>query len=156
MEPEELRALLKKAFTVGAFFAAGAAFYALRWRWALMIYLVAVSVVAVMAILIQSGRGGGLAASLGGLGGDALLGARSATPIAKATYVMLALFLFLCCLATRMGPETVGTSGLLDSPAAEAPSPAPLAPAPTEPLTVPQTPAPAESPAPPGGPAAHD
>jgi len=55
----------------------------------------------VLAILVQSGRGGGLA-GLGGGGGESLLSARAATPIAKATYVLGALLLFICMLLARM------------------------------------------------------
>lgn len=103
MEPEDLRKLLKKIAVVAAFFALALVFYALKWRGALVVYVLLVGVLSVLAILIQSGRGGGLAASLGGLGGDSLLGTHSATPIAKATYVMLGLFVFICMLTARLG-----------------------------------------------------
>jgi protein translocase SecG subunit len=102
MEPEELRKHLKKGFIIAGFFALALVLYALRWRWAMIAYIVVVGLAAVLAILLQSGRGGGLAASLGGLGGDSLLGTHSATPIAKATYVLLALFVFTCIMAGRM------------------------------------------------------
>ncbi|MHC4480119.1 MAG: preprotein translocase subunit SecG [Planctomycetota bacterium] len=103
MDPEELRKQLKKGVITAAFFALAVLFYALGWRGALVAYVILVGILAVLAILIQSGRGGGLAASLGGLGGDSLLGTHSATPIAKATYVMLALFVFISMLVARMG-----------------------------------------------------
>lgn len=110
MDPEELRNVIKKALAISAFFAVGLAFYLLEWRTLLVIYLLLVGAVSMLAILIQSGRGGGLASSLGGLGGDSLLGVHSASPIAKATYVMLALFIFLGMLLARMGdPGTAGT-----------------------------------------------
>lgn len=104
MDPEEIRKKLKKVAIVASFFVAALVFYALEWRLMLKVYLMTVAVLSVLVILIQSGRGGGLAASLGGMGGDSLLGARSATPIAKATYVMLGLFIFICVLVARMGP----------------------------------------------------
>jgi preprotein translocase subunit SecG len=103
MDPEELRAQLRKWGIIAGLFALAFVFYALKWRGALVVYVAVVGLLAVLAILIQSGRGGGLAASLGGLGGDSLLGARSATPIAKATYVMLGLFLVICMLTARLG-----------------------------------------------------
>ncbi len=130
MDPEEVRAKLKKLATIGAFFALAVLFYALGWRTALVAYVATVGALATLAILIQSGRGGGLAASLGGVGGDSLLGARSATPIAKATYVMLGLFLFICMLVARLGPATEEARGLLppEPDELEAPAPALLAP----------------------------
>jgi preprotein translocase subunit SecG len=83
---------------ISAFFVLALVFGLLGWRGVLKAYLVLVGLLSVLAILIQSGRGGGLAASLGGMGGDSLLGARSATPIAKATYVMFGLFIFISLL----------------------------------------------------------
>jgi protein translocase SecG subunit len=102
MDPEEIRKLLKRVGIIAGFFALAIAFAALRWTPALVGYGVLVSIVSVLAILLQSGKGGGLSSSLGGLGGDSLLGTHSATPIAKATYVMLGLLLFICMLVARM------------------------------------------------------
>jgi preprotein translocase subunit SecG len=123
MDPEQFRAQAKKGLIIGAFFALALVFFVLGWRAALVAYALLLAVVSGLAILIQSGRGGGLAASLGGLGGDSLLGVHSATPIAKATYVMLALFIFILILAARMhAPEEQG-GGLLE---AERPAPPPV------------------------------
>lgn len=123
MEPEELRKQLRKGAIVGSFFALALLFYALGWRRLLVAYVVITGVLAVLAILLQSGRGGGLAASLGGLGADSLLGTHSATPIAKATYVMLGLFVFITMLVARMGLSRPAEGGLIPppQPAKEAP-----------------------------------
>lgn len=102
MAPEDVRKMGKKWFITSLFFMAAAAMGALGWTGLLRVYIYVVATLAVGAILLQSGRGGGLAASFGGVGGDSLLGARSATPIAKATYVMLALVLFSCLLIGRV------------------------------------------------------
>ncbi len=126
MDPEEVRAQLKKWLIIAAFFALALVFYALKWRGALVAYVMVVGLLAVLAILIQSGRGGGLAASLGGLGGDSLLGARSATPIAKATYVMLGLFLVICILAARLGPAPQAEAGGLPLLPGQPEAPAPV------------------------------
>jgi protein translocase SecG subunit len=161
MEPEELRKLLKKAAVIAAFFALALVFYALRWRGALVVYVLVVGILSVLAILIQSGRGGGLAASLGGLGGDSLLGTHSATPIAKATYVMLGLFVFVCMLAARLGAQPEVEAGFMREA-----EPAPLLPMPgagerqpkREPAQTPEggsAPAGETTPAP-GGPLADD
>jgi protein translocase SecG subunit len=147
MDPEELRKQIKKWALIAAFFVLALVFYVLQWATLLVAYVIAVGLVAVLAILIQSGRGGGLSASLAGLGGDALLSARSATPIAKATYVMLALFIFLTLLIARMEPAGEEPAGLV--PAPEQPAPAlPLEGGPVgEPAAPPETPAEAPAPA---------
>jgi preprotein translocase subunit SecG len=138
MDPEEVRAQLRKWAIIGAFFALALVFYLFEWRTLLIAYVVVVGVLAVLAILIQSGRGGGLAASLGGVGADSLLGTHSASPIARATYVMLGLFFFISILAARMGVRERAEAGFipLERPAPTAPVPvagggagAPIAPA---------------------------
>ena len=105
MDPDQIRKLLKRVAIAGAFFLVALLLYMLGWRKLLIAYALIVAVVMILAILLQSGRGGGLA-SLGGMGGENLLGARAATPIAKATYVMGALFLFICILVARLGLVT--------------------------------------------------
>ena len=134
MDPEEFRKQLKKWAVIGAFFAVSLVCYALGLRRLLIAYVILIGLASLAAILIQSGRGGGLSA-LGGLGGDSLFSARSATPIARATYVMLALFILNCILITRMGvpreadvlmPAVPEAPAL---PAATQPEPEPAAPA---------------------------
>ena len=157
MDPEELRANAKKSAIIGSFFALALLFFVLHWRAALVAYVVIVGLLATLAILIQSGKGGGLAASLGGIGADSLLGTHSATPIAKATYVMLGLSIFILILTARLGPadgDAEGFAPLGDVPmelpvpgipdAADAPDVAPAA-----------ADAPADAPLP-GGPVATD
>lgn len=102
MDSDQIRKLLKRVGIAGVFFLLALLFYFLGWRKMLIGYAFVVTVVMVLAILLQSGRGGGLA-SLGGMGGENLLGARAATPIAKVTYVMGGLFLFICMLVSRLG-----------------------------------------------------
>lgn len=130
MDPDQLKKLLKRIAITGSFFLLaillyllGGSHFALARR-LLIAYVLIVTAVMVLAILLQSGRGGGLA-SLGGLSGDSLLGARSATPIAKATYVMGALFLLICMLIARLSaqsPAAVGSPGLPEVPPIEAPA----------------------------------
>ncbi len=57
------------------------------------------SALLVIAVLLQSGRGGGLAGALGGISGaDSALGVRAASQIEKATAILGLIFL-LCALA---------------------------------------------------------
>lgn len=119
---------MKRGAIIGAFFGAAIIFSALGWRGVLLLYVVLVGTVMVLAILLQAGRGGGLA-SLGGMGADSLLGARSATPISRATYVLAALFVFICMLLARLGVspahEAGGAIGPGEPPVQEEPAPAP-------------------------------
>jgi len=126
MEPEEVRKLLKRVLVIGAFFALAAVFYVLGrggggfWRGVLIAYALIVSLVLVLAILLQSGKGGGLA-SIGGIGGESLLGARSATPIAKATAVLGGLLLFICMLLARQGQDAAASAGVRPLPGGRPP-----------------------------------
>ena len=114
MDSDELRGLLKRSAVIAGFFAVAVVFYVLGrqggefWRRALYAYAITVAVLMVLAVLLQSGKGGGLA-GIGGMAGESLLGTRSATPIAKATYVMGALLLFICMLIARMGQMNIRT-----------------------------------------------
>lgn len=126
MQPEKLRKLLKKCAIAGAFFAVSFVLFLLARggssfaRGLLWVYLLLIGLATVLVILLQSGRGGGLA-SLGGIGGEGLLGARAATPIAKATYVLGALLLFTAALMARLPKAPSGPSAevLGEEPASE-------------------------------------
>lgn len=120
MDPDDLKKLLKRVAIAGAFFGLAVLFRWLGregsgfWRAMLVAYAIVVSVILVLVILVQSGRGGGLA-SIGGLGGEGLLGSRAATPIAKATYVIGALLLFICMLISSLPqPTQAANSDVLD------------------------------------------
>ena len=102
MKPSEVRRYLKRIGIAGSFFLLALLLYWLNLSGALTFYALAAAFVLVLMILIQSGRGGGLAA-MGGMDSEAVLGTHSATPIAKATFVVGALFIFTCMLAARLG-----------------------------------------------------
>jgi preprotein translocase subunit SecG len=144
MDPDRIKKLIKRSAFAASFFALALVFFALRLRGVLVAYVCAVAVLMVGAILLQRGRGSGLA-SLGGMSGDTLLGMHSATPIAKATYVMAALFLFICILLAKLPRAESGPA--LTEPAAPA---APTTPAPPpgggQPSPPPVQEPPAESP----------
>ncbi len=80
-------------------------------RTVLLVAFVLDSILLVLAILMQSGRGGGLAGALGGISSaDSALGVRAASQIEKITGVLAALFLGLA-LALAFVPHTKGTGG---------------------------------------------
>ena len=77
-------------------------------RTVLLALFVLDSILLVLAILIQSGRGGGLAGALGGISSaDSALGVRAASQIEKITGVLAAIFMGLA-LALAFVPKTKG------------------------------------------------
>ena len=57
--------------------------------------LVLDSIVLLIVILIQRGKGGGLSSAFGGMGGETAFGTRAATTAKKATVVLSVLFIVL-------------------------------------------------------------
>jgi len=77
-------------------------------RTVLLVVFVIDSILLVLAILIQSGRGGGLAGALGGISSaDSALGVRAASQIEKITGVFAAVFLAVA-LALAFIPHSKG------------------------------------------------
>lgn len=101
MEPENLRRFMKKVLYLAILWGLAFLFYFLGWRVVLKTYVVFFSVVMILAILLQSGKGGGLAA-IGGMGGENILGTRASTPVAKATFALGLLFIVGCMLLSKM------------------------------------------------------
>jgi len=98
-----------------------------------MVLFLLTAVILTMLVLIQRGRGGGLAGAFGGPGGHSAFGTKTADVFTKATAIAGGIFFVLSIVtayAMRPGIET-----------APAPAPAPAQPGGTE------TPAPAEKPA---------
>ena len=99
---------------------------------ALMVVFVLDTVLLVLAVLIQSGRGGGLAGALGGLGGESALGTHTTSTIAKITWVLGGVFMAACVLLAWMGSSARAKT---DFPAGGGPPAAPTQP--MEPADVP-------------------
>lgn len=75
-------------------------------RTVLFVIFVVDSLLLVIAILLQSGRGGGLAGALGGIGGaESALGVRAASQIEKATAVFAAIFFGVALALAYTSPE---------------------------------------------------
>lgn len=132
----------------------------------LLVLLVIDSVVLVAAILLQSGKGNGLAASFGGVSSsaDSLLGTRQAgNLLTKASWYGGAIFLALAFVLSLLGTRQRAPKSVLDQAFTTPPAPAgapatpnanspiPLTPAPNANATAPSapattTPAPAKKP----------
>ena len=119
---------------------------------ALLVILIIISVILIGAVLLQSGKGSGLAASFGGASSssDAFMGSHQiATGLGKGTWYLGGAFLLVAYVLAIMSARPAVPKSVLDQPA----SPLPAAPqtqpsqAPVVPLQpVPTAPAPAPTP----------
>ncbi len=75
----------------------------------LIFLFVLVAILMTITILMQSSKGGGLAASFGGLGSSGVLGPRSAASfLQKATTILATLYLLLCLIIGWVGRPSEG------------------------------------------------
>lgn len=58
-----------------------------------------VSLFLILLVLVQRGRGGGLAGALGGMGGQSAFGSKAGDVFTRITVVVAAIWILLCCLA---------------------------------------------------------
>lgn len=107
----------------------------------LIIFLLLDAFVLVAVVLLQSGKGGGLAASFGGASsGDALFGARqTGNLLTKTTWWAAGIFIGLAYVMQLVSARSTGPRSVLDQsfappPAKSAPSAAPGTAAPVVPL----------------------
>jgi preprotein translocase subunit SecG len=117
-----------------------------------MLYYVAVGIYAIvcltliLVVLLQQGKGGGIANAFGGGASQAAFGARSgATVLSRATTVCAVLFVvgaLYLGIAGQRGPSSVLGGRAPAAPRSNTPAaPAPAAPAPTQPAPAPTPPA---------------
>ena len=116
----------------------------------LLVLLIIDSLVLVAAILLQAGKGNGLAASFGGVSSsaDSLLGTRQAgNLLTKASWWGGGVFLFLSLVLSIASTQRRAPKSVLDQAFTQPTAPAPAAPAPASGATggaagIPLTPAP--------------
>jgi preprotein translocase subunit SecG len=123
----------------------------------LVILLVIASVLLIAVVLMQAGKGGGLAATFGGVGTspDSFFGTRQmGNVLTKSSWYLGGAFLLLGFVLSLLSSRAVSSRSILDEPAAAAPAtsapapganqaPVPLETAPQgEPTTAPPTPQP--------------
>jgi preprotein translocase subunit SecG len=76
--------------------------------------LIVTSIFLILLVLVQRGRGGGLAGALGGMGGSSALGTKAGDTFTRITIVAVVFWIVLCCvtmLLLRKAPDQFGTSG---------------------------------------------
>jgi preprotein translocase subunit SecG len=96
-----------------------------------------ISVLLVMIILIQKGRGGGLASAFGGGGGNTAFGSKTGDVLTWATSIIFGVFLLIAVILNLMTRPTtrpaVATGGGSGSPTEQTSPAAPSTPAPSTP-----------------------
>jgi preprotein translocase subunit SecG len=73
----------------------------------------------ILLILVQRGRGGGLAGALGGMGGSSAFGAKAGDIFTRITIGVAAVWIITCIAAASLGPSSSGNRIGDDDPAAE-------------------------------------
>jgi preprotein translocase subunit SecG len=100
--------------------------------------LVLTSLFLILLVLVQRGRGGGLAGALGGMGGQSAFGTKAGDLFTRITVGVAAFWIILCLLATNLlGRQQSLLSSELGGAAPQATAPM----TPTQPMTSPQSPA---------------
>jgi protein translocase SecG subunit len=87
-------------------------FYVLQWSTVLKISLIFISVVLIGSVLLQAGKGGGLAA-IGGLEDQSALGTRTGGVLSKITYLLGASFIFTTILLTKLTLTSIHGTGTM-------------------------------------------
>jgi preprotein translocase subunit SecG len=106
----------------------------------LMFFLLATATVLIVLVLIQRGKGGGLAGAFGGMGGQSAFGTKAGDLFTKITIGLACFWIILCVIAVKaMSVPTEGPLGQLGpKPNAAAPAaPGKQAPAKTPAPTTP-------------------
>jgi preprotein translocase subunit SecG len=100
--------------------------------------LVLTSLFLILLVLVQRGRGGGLAGALGGMGGQSAFGTKAGDLFTRITVGVAAFWIVLCILATNLlSRQQSLLSSELGGAAPQATAPM----TPTQPMTTPQPPA---------------
>ena len=77
----------------------------------------------ILLVLVQRGRGGGLAGALGGMGGSSAFGAKAGDVFTRVTIVAASLWILLCIIAANMRPSDesrLNVGGIGPAPSASA------------------------------------
>ena len=85
-------------------------FYILQWPTVLKTTLILFSIVLIGFVLLQSGKGGGLAA-IGGLSDQTAMGTKTSTVLSKLTYLVGASFIFTTILLTKLTLSSIHGTG---------------------------------------------
>ena len=87
-------------------------FYVLRWPTVLKTSLILSSVILIGTVLLQAGKGGGLAA-IGGLEDQSAMGTRTGGVLTRITYLLGASFIFTTILLTKLTLSSIHGTGTM-------------------------------------------
>ncbi len=73
------------------------------------VLLALVGIFLILLVLVQRGRGGGLAGALGGMGGSSAFGARAGDVFTRITVVVAAVWIVLCIAAAKFATTSAGS-----------------------------------------------
>jgi preprotein translocase subunit SecG len=82
------------------------------------VLLSVIGIFLILLILVQRGRGGGLAGALGGMGGSSAFGAKAGDIFTRITIGVAAVWIITCIAAATLGPSSSGNRIGGDDPAA--------------------------------------
>ncbi|MCU0705653.1 MAG: preprotein translocase subunit SecG [Fimbriiglobus sp.] len=97
------------------------------WGWILTGVLLVLSLIMMFIVLIQRGKGGGLAGAFGGPGGSSAFGSRAGDAFTKITLYLAAIWVLVIMIAVKVFDDR--SDGITDT----AQTPAPTAPADPQP-----------------------
>ena len=85
--------------------------------------LIVISLFMILLVLIQRGKGGGLAGAFGGAGGSSAFGSRAGDTFTRVTIIVAAIWLLLIMLLIKIVPQAPSTqgSGIISQNEGEAP-----------------------------------
>lgn len=104
-----------------------------------------VAIFLILLILVQRGRGGGLAGAFGGMGGQSAFGTKAGDTFTRITIVAAIVWILVCVASVKFLSSTTGSFGKAVTPGSPSLVPAP-GPA-SDPLSLPGTPATPATPA---------
>ena len=90
------------------------------WETLIMVSMFLTAVILILLVLIQRGKGGGLAGALGGMGGQSAFGTKAGDMFTKITIGVASFWILLCMIAVGTLQHTESKmslpSGMLASP----------------------------------------
>ncbi len=99
-----------------------AMFFAFRWAGVLKASLIVSCIILIGVVLLQSGKGGGLAA-IGGFSDQSAFGTKTGTFLGKITYFVGAAFIFTTILLTKLTLTSIHGTGVVSEHAHEVHTP---------------------------------
>jgi protein translocase SecG subunit len=92
-----------------------------------MVLFLIVCLFMILLVLIQKGRGGGLASAFGGMGGNTAFGSKTGDVLTWATSIVFGVFLVLAVvvnlLANQVHEQNLARRGIVATPASPQPQP---------------------------------